>query len=251
VVLPLVDAVIGGVVTVALAAASVAGRALTPTAGAVAAVFGVAIVALAGFPFLTLLILFVVTTTLATRYRFEEKRRRSLQEGTAGERGVSNVLAHILIPTGLATAAGFAGSQLALFATLYASALAFGASDTLASEFGVLTGRARSILTLRPVEPGTNGGVSAAGEMFALAGSLVTAVVGFTIFRLFGTPVGPPAVFFVVVGVAGFVGCQVDSILGEALENRGWLTKGSTNFVGMLATVALAFGFLTLAGHGA
>jgi uncharacterized protein (TIGR00297 family) len=249
VVLPFFDAVIGVVVTLALATGAVLGRALTTPAGAVAAVFGSAIVVLAGFPFLTLIILFVATTTLATRYRFDEKRRRSVQEGTAGERGVSNVLAHILIPTGLAVVAGTVVSDVRLVAVLYASALAFGASDTLASEFGVLSGRARSILTMRPVAPGTNGGVSAAGEMFALAGALVTAVVGFTIFRLFGTPVGPVAIFFVVVTLAGFVGCQIDSVLGEVLENRGWLTKGSTNFVGMLATVAVALGFVGLAGQ--
>jgi len=32
----------------------------------------------------------------------------------------------------------------------------------------------------------------------------------------------------------------VDSVLGEALENRGWLSKGSTNLLGMTSSVAIA-----------
>ena len=92
------EAGIGLAATLALAAAAVAGRALTPAAGAVAAVFGAVIVVLAGFPFLILLVLFVGASALATRFRFEQKRRQSVQEGVAGERGISNVLAHIVVP---------------------------------------------------------------------------------------------------------------------------------------------------------
>jgi uncharacterized protein (TIGR00297 family) len=242
VVLSFLDAVVGCGVTFLLSAGAILSRALTPAAGAIAAAFGVAIVVLAGFPYLILLVLFVATASLATRYRFAEKRAKAVQEGTAGERGISNVLAHILVPTGLAVAGGLSVVPGADVAVLYAAALAFGAADTLASEFGVLSGRARSILSLRPVVAGTNGGVSAAGEGFALAGAMVMAVVGLGTFRVFSTPVGPIAGFVVVVAVAGFVGCQVDSVLGETLENRGWLTKGSTNFLGMLATVAIAWG---------
>ncbi|MCI4337829.1 MAG: hypothetical protein L3J72_00785, partial [Thermoplasmata archaeon] len=40
--------------------------------------------------------------------------------------------------------------------------------------------------------------------------------------------------------IAGFLGCQVDSLLGALLENRGWLTKGSTNFLGMLSSIVFA-----------
>jgi uncharacterized protein (TIGR00297 family) len=250
VVLGTFDAALGVLITVALAVAAVAARALTPVAGVVAAAFGAVIVVLVGYPYLALLILFVVGSVLATRYRIDEKRKKNVQEGTAGERGISNVVAHILVPTALAIAGGPTPPLIPLstLAVLYTSALAFGAADTFASELGVLAGRARSILTGKPVPPGTNGGVSAIGEAWGLVGAVLTAVVGLALFRLFGTSITDLGLFLGIVIAAGFLGCQVDSVLGETLENRGWLTKGSTNFLGMISSVAIAAAILGIAG---
>ena len=235
-------AVAGIVTTGLLAIGAVAGRALTPYAGAVAAAFGIVIVLFVGFPYLALLVLFVATSALATRYRFDEKKRQKVQEGRSGERGVTNVVAHILLPTAIAVAGGvspplFGPSWTAL---LFASALAFGASDTLASEFGVLAGHAKSILSGKPVPPGTNGGVSDRGQLFALVGSATTAVVGLVLFWVFGAPTPSPPLFVGTVTFVGFAACQVDSVLGELYENRGLLSKGSTNFLGMLSAVVFA-----------
>jgi uncharacterized protein (TIGR00297 family) len=249
-VLALLDAVVGVALTAALAVAAVASGALTRWAGAIAFVFGAVIVVLGGFPFLALLILFVFASVIATRYRFEEKKRGNVQEGTRGERGVSNVLAHILLPTGLVLIAGVASGSLPAIplAVLYSAALAFGAADTFASEFGVLAGRARSILTGRPVAPGTNGGVSAVGEVWAFVGALTTGVVALALFVVVDGTHFPVGAFLVVAPVAGFAGCQTDSVLGETLENRGFLTKGSTNFLGMLSAILIAALLLALVG---
>ncbi len=248
--LDLLLAAVGSAITVLLAVGAAAARALTPLASAVAGAFGVAVVTFSGFGFLTLLVVFVVVSSLATRFRFEEKQQRHVQEGTAGERGVSNVIAHIVLPTGIAVAAGFSWISPTTSAVLFGSALSFALADTLASEFGVLSGAARSILSMKAVEPGTNGGVSAVGEGFALVGAFGIALVGGAAFALSGTGFGAPAMFFGVVGLAGFLACQVDSVLGEALENRGLLTKGSTNFLGMLSAIGIAAAFLLLLGPG-
>ena len=244
------DAVIGVVTTALLALAAVAGRALTPYAGAVAAAFGIVIVIFVGFPYLALLVLFVAASALATRYRFDEKKRQQLQEGRMGERGVSNVVAHIVLPTAIAAVGGIAPSVLGsrTIPLLFACALAFGASDTFASEFGVLSGHARSILTGKPVPPGTNGGVSSLGHLFAFVGAVTTAVVGLLLFWAFRTPIPNPFLFVATVATAGFVACQVDSVLGELYENDGRLSKGSTNFLGMLSAVAIAALVLAVAG---
>lgn len=241
-VLALLDAVVGVALTAALALAAVRSGALTRWAGAIAFAFGTVIVVLGGFPFLALLVLFVFASVLATRFRFEEKQRRKVQEGTHGERGVPNVLAHIVLPTALVLTAWAASDRLPTLplAVLYTSALAFGAADTFASEFGVLAGRARSILTGRPVEPGTNGGVSGIGELWALIGALTTGVVALGLFAAAEGLGVPVAGFLLVAPFAGFVGCQADSVLGETLENRGYLSKGSTNFLGMLSAIVVA-----------
>ena len=248
--LSLVPAAISLAATVLLAGLAVAAHALTLRAGAVAAVFGSVIVVFAGYPFLALLILFVFGSVLATRYQMEEKRRKNVQEGTAGERGVANVVAHSVIPVVIAVVIGWgdSGVPASTLALLYVSALAFGASDTFASEFGVLAGRARGILSLRPVPPGTNGGVSARGELFALVGAATTAVLALGLFALFGPPFSSvPRLLFVAI-TAGFIGCQVDSVLGEGLENRGFLTKHTTNLLGMLSSVGLAAALVALLG---
>lgn len=250
--LSLEPAGVGIGITIVLAAVAVVAGALTRPAGALAAAFGSVIVLLAGFPYLALLALFVLASSLATRYGFEEKKRRKVQEGRAGERGISNVLAHIVIPTALVTAAALRPAQFSplLLALTYTSAIAFGAADTFASEFGVLSDRARSILSGRPVPPGTNGGVSIRGELYALLGAAVTGVVGGGLGWFDG--VGMSGLFVVVGGAtaAGFVACQVDSLLGELGENRGYLGKGSVNFLGMLSAVVFAAGlYLALGGR--
>lgn len=249
-VLGVIPAAFGIIFTVALAVGAVAARALTPAAGVVAAAFGVVIVVLAGFPFLALLVLFVVGSVLATRFRIQEKRSKNVQEGTAGERGVSNVVAHIVLPTGLAIAGGWSPPLISpdALAVLFACALSFGAADTFASELGVLAGSARSILTFRPVSPGTNGGVSAVGEAWGFIGAAITATVGLALFRLFSTATPAVAIFLATVVVAGLLGCQIDSVLGETLENRGYLTKGTTNFLGMLSAVAIGAAMLAAWG---
>jgi uncharacterized protein (TIGR00297 family) len=250
-VLSLVPAVVGIAATALLAFLAVEGRALTPIAGFVATVFGALIVVVAGFPYLALLILFVVGSVLATRYRLAEKSERHVQEGTHGERGISNVVAHIVVPTALALTALGSPSVVSAStrAVLYASALAFGASDTFASEFGVLSRTPRSILHFRPVEPGPNGGVSGLGEVFAFVGAGLTGVMALGLFALFGSTPGSPVEFVLVITAAGFLACQIDSVLGETLENRGYLSKHSTNFLGMLSAVAIAsIAVLTLAG---
>ena len=248
--LGLLPGLIGILATALLAAGAVYARALTPGAGLVAALFGAAIVVLAGFPYLALMILFLASSVAATRYRFEEKRARKLQEGKSGERGISNVLAHILIPTALADAGGIRPALLprTAVAVLYTGALSFGTSDTFASEFGVLAGRARSILSGREVPPGTNGGISARGEAFAAAGAATTGFVGIGLFAVFGRLPSGASLFLAAAVIAGFLGCQLDSVLGESLENRGLLTKHGVNFLGMLGAVLIAAGIYALGG---
>lgn len=242
-VLPLFPSVIGVVVTSLLAAGAVRSGALTLWAGAAAVAFGSFIVVVGGFPYLALLVLFVVASVFATRYHFEEKRRQNVQEGTHGERGVTNVLAHVAVPTGIVAVGGVLPTALPSGpeALLFTAALAFGAADTFASEFGVLAGHARSILTGRTVEPGTNGGVSALGEAWAFVGAITTAVFSTALFLLFGQSMLPIGLFLPAVTLAGFLGCQVDSAFGETLENRGLLSKGGTNLVSMAVTVLIAW----------
>lgn len=248
--LGLLDALVGVVITIVLAYIAAHFEALTPAGAAIAAVFGSIIVVLGGFAFLVLLAFFLFASGVVTRYRFDEKARRAVQEGTKGERGVTNVLSHIFLPTALVALATVLPNQMPESATtfLYAAAIAFGAADTFASELGILAGSAIEILTFRPVRPGTNGGISGRGEGFALVGAFTIALIGIGVFLLFSNGLVGAPLFIGGVTLAGFVGCQVDSVLGEVLENRGYLTKGSTNLLGMASSILLGLVLLWAAG---
>ena len=47
-----------------------------------------------------------------------------------------------------------------------------------------------------------------------------------------------------IVAGLGFLGCQIDSVLGAVFENRGFLTKGSVNALSIIAGVALMWFYL-------
>ena len=47
----------------------------------------------------------------------------------------------------------------------------------------------------------------------------------------------------VVVSVIGWLGCQVDSILGALFENKGLIGKHTVNFLATLSGAIMAIGF--------
>ena len=122
---------------------------------------------------------------------------------------------------------------------LLCSAVSVAASDTLASEIGSLDPRTRIITTLEAVPAGTNGGMSPTGTLAAFYGALLIAVVSSILGAINGDGT-PLAIFFPALILFGWVGCQVDSILGAILENRGFLGKHSVNFISTLSGSLMA-----------
>jgi uncharacterized protein (TIGR00297 family) len=198
--------------------------------GSVASFFlGLLIALLGGLDWLFLMVAFTGLGVLATRFGYARKKERRVAEGEAGERGVPNVMGNGAA-AGLAVLAG----QIAVVPHLavqlaYATAVAAVTADTLASEVGSLAGRVRSILPpFRSMQPGSNGGVSLRGHLSALAGAALIAGLAVLL-------VGVPARWAWVPLVGGFLGCQLDSLLGATLErdgeHAGPLTKQDVNFL--------------------
>ena len=46
---------------------------------------------------------------------------------------------------------------------------------------------------------------------------------------------------FVIITIVGWIGCQVDSVLGALLENKGYIGKHSVNFFATLSGAMMAF----------
>ncbi|HUR61535.1 MAG TPA: DUF92 domain-containing protein [Candidatus Thermoplasmatota archaeon] len=199
--------------------------------GSVASFFlGLLIALVGGLPWLFLMVAFTGLGVLATRFGYARKKSLRVAEGEAGERGVPNVM-------GNGAAAGLCVLAILLEPNVphlavqlgYASAVAAVTADTLASEVGSLARRVRSIVPpFAALPPGSNGGVSLQGHASALAGAAAISALSVPL-------VGIPWTWAWVPLLAGFLGCQLDSLLGATLERDtgkpGPFSKQDVNFL--------------------
>jgi uncharacterized protein (TIGR00297 family) len=240
-------AAVGGV---CLAIAAVAYRKrLLDGSGIVAAVAVGLTIGVLGHPaWLFVVLFYMVSSFAATKYRFQKKLEMGVAEGKRGERTWKNVVANGAPASAIAAAAGLFPALFPPGASgyIFLTAIAVAAADTLASEVGVLSDRA--VLITRPhkhVAAGTDGGISPLGTAAALFAALYVAVTGFAAFTLFApATLGSDMRYMAIPVVFGFVGCQVDSVMGATLELGGRLTKGWVNFLSIAISTVLAWGLL-------
>ncbi|WP_297506585.1 TIGR00297 family protein [Thermococcus sp.] len=225
----------GAVVTV-LGLGSYKMRALDGKGATAAAILGLIVIEFGGvYPFLALFT-FVALGVVATKYRYREKAKLGLAQSNGGIRSWGNVLGNGLAPL-LFVLLEVLLKQDALWAGTFAS-IATVNGDTLASELGKVFGkRPRLITNFKPAKPGTNGAVSLEGEIFAFLGAITIA--------LFALPLTADKLrMLLAVTLGGFIGVNIDSLIGATLENRGITDNNSTNFLASLLggiTGALAF----------
>ena len=235
---------ITSILIVGLIAASLRANILDKQGIIAAALLGLFVGFLGHWTWLLLLLCFLLSSHIATKWRFEEKTERGLNESADGHRGWINVAANGGMPALVALLTFVVGDwESGLW--MFAAAVAVATSDTWASEIGCLDHRVRMITTLKPCEAGVNGGFSPNGQLAAAAGGLLigaSALVASLV--MFSASVSDQIVIAGIVAGLGFLGCQIDSILGAVLENRGFLTKGSVNALSIIAGVALMWLYL-------
>jgi uncharacterized protein (TIGR00297 family) len=191
--------------------------------------------------FLIMLTFFILGSS-ATKYKYEYKKRIGVEQGKSGARGYRNVFANGIIAA--AAAVLFGVFQQPLFVVMYVGCVATAAADTLASEIGVTGGIPRLITTFRKVPIGTNGGITLIGEMVALIGGFIVSVVAMLLNVI--TPQ-----MMVICTITGFVGTNIDSVIGATLENKGFLGNAGTNLLATLGGGIFAVVlYLVLAGQG-
>lgn len=208
---------------------------VTAGGGVAGALVGTTILFAGGFTYWIMLMLFFVSSTVATRLGTLRKQRLERMHEKGSRRDAVQVLANGGVAAAAVVALRLTGSPA--FALAAAGAFASVNADTWASELGVLAARApRSIVTWRRLEPGTSGGVSLAGTAAGAAGSLL--IAGWFALSVgladAGTtvPAGTvgPAAALLVVWLAGFAGTTADSVLGATLQalyrdERGAITE--------------------------
>lgn len=173
---------------------------------------GILIVFSTNIKWLFLLFFFSFLGFLITKFKFKEKERKGASNN--GMRGFRNVLANGLPPMMIALfSLQFSPEKMAI---PFIASIAIASSDTFASELGVLSNKAYLITNFKKVEAGTNGAVSWLGQGCALLGSAIMSIIGILL-------LGVDLIWLPFCILIGFMGCQIDSLLGATFQGRGKL----------------------------
>jgi uncharacterized protein (TIGR00297 family) len=198
------------------------------------ALIGVLLIVFADVRWFLVMLAFFIIGSASTRFQYARKKTMGVEQERGGARGYKNAFSNGLVGTGAAVIFGLTGDPL--WAALFVGSIATATADTVASEIGVTGGRPYMITTLKQVPEGTNGGVTVKGEAASLLGSLIIAAIAL------GLQMIPLPVFFICI-LAGFLGTNIDSVIGATLENRGIIGNAGTNllatFGGGLSAVAM------------
>ena len=187
-----------------------------------AALVGIILMVFADARWFIIMLAFFILGSVCTRYKFEYKKRIGVEQTQSGARGYRNVFANGIFAAAAAVLYGVFVQPVCI--VLYVGCVATATADTMASEIGVTGGIPYLITTLEKVPIGTNGGVTVTGELVALVGGFLVSMVALA-FNVV-TPW-----MAIVCTIAGFVGTNIDSLVGATLENRGYLGNAGTNFL--------------------
>ena len=201
-----------------------------------ATLVGVLIIAFTNVWWFLLLLTFYMLGGGFTKYKYEYKKSLGIAQGKGGARGYRNVFSNSIFAIAASICYTIFPHESYLFLYIYLGAVATATGDTLASEVGTTyKGSPRMITTLKKVEPGTDGGVSMLGETASILGSLVIGIFAVLFGVIAVDPIRLCLIGMTIVVVSGFVGTNIDSLLGATLQQRGILSNNGVNVVSTLA----------------
>lgn len=202
-------------ISLAIALAGYALRALTRSGGVAAFFVGVACLGYGGYAVAVPLLAFFVSGSTLSRLTARSSAMRAAAKGAT--RDAVQVFANGGAPAFAALIAGLvyngAGPSAARWLAASACAIASATADTWATEIGSRsTTPPRSIATWQPVGVGASGGVTPLGTLASLAGASLIGMV----YAAF-LPVHRSGIAAGVMSI-GFIGALLDSILGASLQ---------------------------------
>ncbi|MFX1510547.1 MAG: TIGR00297 family protein [Promethearchaeota archaeon] len=226
--------------------------------GLVAAFFlGITIWLLTSWTWFLILLIFFTVTAQFTHYKYTTKRQHGAAQEKGGARDWSHVLANGVLPLSIVLIGiltilifgqvdafgrievGFghmmipASFIIAVAFVAFLGAVATATADTLATEIGLLNPLPPRLIThpRKVVTPGTSGGISVAGELATVLGTLLIGGIAALLaapfwINIFGATMMPelagiaPVTLVLVAMVGGIIGCTVDSLLGATLQGH-------------------------------
>ncbi|KAH0552667.1 transmembrane protein 19 [Cotesia glomerata] len=191
------------------------------------------------------LMCFFITSSLATKFRMNEKRKLEVDFKEGGQRNWIQVLCNggMALQLALLYLLDVGCGERALdfdkdYRSSWLSIGILGAfsccnGDTWASEFGTAIGNSDPFLitTRKKVPRGTNGGVSLVGLLMSLLGGLLVGVfhylaVLYTVDSVVLENSAPQWPIIVIAGLGGLLGSILDSIFGATLQYSGINEEG-------------------------
>jgi uncharacterized protein (TIGR00297 family) len=228
---------LAGAIIISAPIALVAWRSRAISGGGATAGFVCAVIIYlgAGLAGIAVLGVALAITLLSSRLGRRRKEALGIAEEHGGMRGVGNILANCAVGTTGALLAAFApGLPGEAGPVIFVTAIAAGASDTVASEIGkAFGGQPRAFPTFRAVAPGTPGAVSIVGTV---AGVIAAALIALPAVAMW--LIVPERVPLVVAACTA--GALVESALATRFEREGVLDNHTLNLLNTASAAALA-----------
>ncbi|BBJ28643.1 DUF92 domain-containing protein [Athalassotoga saccharophila] len=160
-----------------------------------------------------LLMVFFVSASIVSRIGHSKKAESQKINEKGGQRDYLQVLANGGV--GMVATILYFLTKNDLFLIATAISFAESNSDTWGSEIGILSRREPiSIINFKTLKPGLSGGVSTIGFLASLIGAFIISGV----FAIFEGNSQKGWELFILIGIAGFVGSIIDSIIGALFE---------------------------------
>ncbi|NLD91422.1 MAG: DUF92 domain-containing protein [Fibrobacter sp.] len=178
---------------------------------------GIVLTVCGGLYFLSLLITFFISSTIAGKFcKHLEKELSSIHQ-KCGARDIAQVAANGMPALLFAILFYLTGNHI--FILGFATGIASSNADTWGSELGVLSKKPTvSILNFKPLRKGLSGGITFAGTMASFAGAVLIAAV-FTIgYHHVYNDSSHALLLFTLCLFGGFAGSLLDSVLGATLQ---------------------------------
>jgi uncharacterized protein (TIGR00297 family) len=196
-----------------------------------------------GWPYLALILAFLVSSVAATKYQSSVKRKLALYEYS---RSWENVVANGIVSVFCVLLAYWFGEGVSglpygregVFVGAFVGSLAAVTADKFSSEIGVLGKEPRRLFDFKLAKRGESGAISLLGTLAAFNGALVIAIASYLIFQ--GKYDAWGVLFISIIGV---VGSLIDSVVG-VYETRGFGNKMTTNIICAISGALMGYFFL-------